>query len=327
MMFGPIGKVVDEKKLRDQLLGSYSTIKARISKLTHGVSIFKKDYEKWYLPLVVHYVNERDSKGISSYIVGLSGGVGAGKSILSVILRVSLEFLGFKVLAFSIDDYYKNPKERDKWRRNHAGNPFYKYRGLFGMHQVKELRHVLSDLILGKNETILHFDKGLLGGKGDTDWKRDIDTRMDFVIFDGWCIGMPSFTVDEFMEGINSTAYGKSVWKKLGASRNDLLTVLHELDLYQAIWDHCDSNLLLLAKNVRWIEEWRLEQEHRLIKHEGKGMTDLQVKGFVFSFIPFILQFYHMISEKEEGDIFDIVLRLSKVHLPVKVDFYSSEIN
>ena len=66
---------------------------------------------KFYLP-ISKLINDEFLK-IKKKIIGLTGGQGSGKSTISNILKIILkEGFCLETVIFSIDDFYKTPKER-----------------------------------------------------------------------------------------------------------------------------------------------------------------------------------------------------------------------
>ena len=68
----------------------------------------------FYLPLSER-ISENYLKDKKTKLIGLSGGQGSGKSTISNILKIILkEGFNLKTVTFSIDDFYKTLKEREK---------------------------------------------------------------------------------------------------------------------------------------------------------------------------------------------------------------------
>ena len=78
-------------------------------------------------------------------IIGLTGGQGAGKSTITQIIKLILKHkYKLKVTYFSIDDFYKTLKERNKLSNN--TNKLFKTRGVPGTHDTKILKKTFSNL-------------------------------------------------------------------------------------------------------------------------------------------------------------------------------------
>ena len=91
----------------------------------------------FYLPL-----SERISKNYlkdkKTKLIGLSGGQGSGKSTISNILKIILkEGFNLKTVTFSIDDFYKTLKEREKM--SIEVSPLFLTRGVPGTHDTNLL--------------------------------------------------------------------------------------------------------------------------------------------------------------------------------------------
>ena len=75
-----------------------------------------KQLDHFYLPLCDKLFETYKAKG-SPLLLGLSGGQGSGKSTISQILKIILNYkFNLKVVCLSIDDFYKTSYERKKWQ-------------------------------------------------------------------------------------------------------------------------------------------------------------------------------------------------------------------
>src|SRR3989344_8670824 len=124
------------------------------------------EQERYLLPLI-HTLVQRHRKNKTT-IIGITGGQGTGKTTLSTFLQETLAQRGYKVGAFSLDDFYSSYAQRKRLAQQFPHNPFYHIsRGLPGTHRVKALLKTLQALKAGKRASIPVFDKSLHGGKGD----------------------------------------------------------------------------------------------------------------------------------------------------------------
>src|SRR3989344_6621065 len=132
-------------------------------------------------------------------IIGIQGGQGTGKTTLAKLLVELLKSKQFKVQFFSLDDFYSSNRERKQLARRYSDNAFYQIpRGMPGTHRIGYLRKTLKDIKAGQNFEIPIFDKSLYNGEGDiSSDSRDIAERPDFILFEGWCLGLPLFTLTE----------------------------------------------------------------------------------------------------------------------------------
>ena len=94
----------------------------------------KKMILKYLIPLSF-WINEKSNKNSNTYFLGLSGGQGTGKTTITALLEIILnKYFKKKVCAFSIDDFYKTRKEREKLSKNK--HPLLKTRGVPGTHDI-----------------------------------------------------------------------------------------------------------------------------------------------------------------------------------------------
>ena len=94
--------------------------------------------KNFYIPICEKiYQDYKKNKKIK--IIGLAGGQGAGKSTITQIIKLILNYkYNLKVAYFSIDDFYKTLKERTKLSKNVS--KLFKTRGVPGTHDTKLLK-------------------------------------------------------------------------------------------------------------------------------------------------------------------------------------------
>ena len=78
-----------------------------------------------------------------------------------------------------------------------------------------------------------------------------------------------------------------------------------------------DHLTILQTQNIEWIEQWRWQQEEKMIAEKGSGMTREQIGKFVGPYIPFTWLIYDGI-ERNLGKA-DSVLEIGEDHLPVSI--------
>ena len=115
--------------------------------------------KNFYIPICEKiYQDFKKDKKIK--IIGLTGGQGAGKSTITQIIKLILNYkYNLNVAYFSIDDFYKTFKERKKLGKNI--HKLFKTRGVPGTHDTKLIRKTFSDLTKKKFKPVLLpiFDK------------------------------------------------------------------------------------------------------------------------------------------------------------------------
>jgi len=176
-----------------------------------------------------------------------------------------------------------------------SGNIFYQIsRGLPGTHRVKELFSTLKKAKAGKTFEIPVFDKSLHQGKGDVSKKTvKVKTRHDFVLFEGWCVGLPEISSRVL---VKICKRNKIDLKKLDPKLRDHKIVLNFLKDYQKIWDLLDFIIMLKADSREVHKKWRLLQEKKLKKEKGESMTWREITSFVEPYLPFTYICYDLLS-------------------------------
>jgi D-glycerate 3-kinase len=218
-------------------------------------------------------------------IIGFQAGIGLGKSTWVEYIKKNLKSKGYKVQSFSIDDFYLSNAKRRKLAEKYNYNAFYQIsRGMPGTHRLKDLKKVLRNIKSGKNFVIPNFDKSLNNGEGDvTDKSVEILERQDFVLFEGWCIGLPEVSDGVFLKICKN--YGVDI-KKLdptGSSREVLFSYVKK---YQPLWKYLDYLIMMVPDSLSIIGKWRNDQERELKAKKGSGMTPEEVKRFVEMYLP-----------------------------------------
>ncbi|KAH3684119.1 hypothetical protein WICPIJ_004915 [Wickerhamomyces pijperi] len=214
--------------------------------------------------------------------LSVSGPQGSGKTWLSSHLtdQLSLKYPHLKTITISTDDFYERRSHQLKLNKN-SDNVLLHGRGLPGTHDVDLLYNILQRLInQDTNFKIPVYDKSLFGGEGDRAdqslWTQIGDKPVDIIIVEGWFNGfIPLSNDDEIDAMIDSSDYLK-LYKK-----DDLYEINHLLDEYLKIWELFDYGITIDVPDLKWIEQWRIEQEHALIASKHEGMTDDQVSKFI----------------------------------------------
>ena len=259
-----------------------------------GERKFTKEEEKRIIVPIAKRLQKMHSKG-KTIIVGIQGGQGTGKTTIVQVLEKQLKKKGFKVQSFSIDDFYKSYAERKKLQEKYPTNPFYHIsRGLPGTHRVKFLLETLKKAKAGKDFEIPIFDKSLYDGKGDVLPKtKKAKGRQDFVILEGWCVGIPEVSSQKFVDICKKNDINI---EKLDPKLKEHKVVLTFLKEYQPIWKLLDYQIMLKADSPEVHKKWRLLQEKRLKTANGMGMNKQQVHAFVEPFLPFTYVCYDLIK-------------------------------
>ena len=259
-----------------------------------GARKFTKEEEKRLIVPLVEKLQQIHKKN-STTIVGIQGGQGTGKTTIVKFIEKHLKQKRFTVKSFSIDDFYKTWKEREKLQKKYPHNAFYQIsRGLPGTHRVKELFSTLKKTRSGKPFEIPIFDKSLHQGKGDVLKKTvRVNGRQDFIVFEGWCVGLPEVSSQKLVEICKSNHINI---RKLDPKLKDNKVVLQFLKDYQKIWKLLDYTVMLKADSPEVHKKWRLLQEKRLKAKKGEGMSRKEVQNFVEPYLPFTYVCYDLLK-------------------------------
>jgi len=278
-----------------------------------GERKFTKEEEQRIIVPIAERLSEMHRNGETT-IVGIQGGQGTGKTTIVKIMEKRLKRQGFKVQSFSIDDFYKSWKERKALQQKYPVNPFYQIsRGLPGTHRVKFLLETLQRAKAGKDFAIPLFDKSLYDGKGDVLSKtKKVKGRQDFVIIEGWCVGMPTITSAQLLKICKKNSIDI---KRLDPKLQDYKVVLNFVKEYQPIWKLLDYQIMLKADSPEVHKRWRLLQEKRLKEKKGMGMSKQEVHAFVEPFLPFTYVCYDLIKS-------DVKVLIDEKHNFYRIDFY-----
>ncbi|KAF8420475.1 P-loop containing nucleoside triphosphate hydrolase protein [Tirmania nivea] len=216
------------------------------------------------------------------FFLGISGIQGAGKTTLTAHLHRALTSAPYhlRVLTLSIDDLYLTHSQLTALSSAHPLNPFLKHRGPPGTHDVRLGEQLLGKLA-GQAPWVAEpaYDKSAHGGRGDRvpeELWREERGPWDVVVLEGWCVGFIPVGRDELARiWGESKALGRGT---LGKHRlEDLEWLDGQLQRYQALWRRFGALVQLDAQELEYVYEWRIQQEHDLIKRKGAGMSDDQL--------------------------------------------------
>jgi D-glycerate 3-kinase len=221
--------------------------------------------------------------GSGTFVVGLNGSQGSGKSTLSDYLCTALE-QGYQLrsVALSLDDFYLTRAERQALA---AGlHPLFITRGVPGTHDVSLLEETL-DALSTPCSTPAHvprFDKAMDDRAATAKWT-PVTAPVDVVILEGWCLGARHQDPASLLEPLNQLERDEDpegVWR--GYSNRQLA------EQYEALYARLDYWLMLAAPGFEQVFRWRSEQEQKLreaVDNRGRGlMSDAQLQRFVDHF-------------------------------------------
>ncbi len=255
-----------------------------------GVRTFtKEEQRRIVLPLIRSLPLPQKGKPL---LVALQGGQGTGKTTVARFLKKALHDLGYRVEAFSLDDFYKSNTARKKLSQQYKHNPFYQIsRGMPGTHRLSLLRAALQAIKAGRSFTLPRFDKSLHHGQGDILPSVKVPP-VDIAIFEGWCVGIPFVSARELAA---LCLRWNIPLRKLDPQLRYSPVVLHHIKPYQPLWKLLDYVVMIKPDTPAIHKEWRLLQEKLLIKSRKRGMSAQDIRRFVDAYLPFTYLCYDKI--------------------------------
>jgi D-glycerate 3-kinase len=231
----------------------------------------------FYIPLS-ETIYKNYLKHKKTRIIGLSGGQGSGKSTISKIIKIILkEKFKLDTVVFSIDDFYKTSKAREKMSKKIS--KLFLTRGVPGTHDTKILFNCLKRFkkkVFNKF-TIPKFDKSIDDRVPKNKWQK-VKKKPNIAIFEGWCVGTEPQKKMDLLVPINTLEKDndkKKIWRN---------RVNQELrNKYKKIFRLIDKIIFLKVPSFKYVYKWRLLQEKklRIISKGKKTMTNLQIKNFI----------------------------------------------
>jgi len=266
----------------------------------------------FYIP-ISKMIYRNYSKNKRTKIIGLAGGQGSGKSTISKILKIILkEKFNLETVIFSIDDFYKTLKDREKMSKNIS--KLFLTRGVPGTHDTRMLLYCLKKLKKKSFNRILipKFDKSTDNRCKKNRWIKVLK-KPDVVIFEGWCVGAKAQQKSSLIKPINPLERLEDknlIWRQ---------KVNYELkNKYKKIFNLIDILIFLKVPSFKHVYKWRLLQEKKL-KKASKGkkiMSNKQVKKFIM--------FYERITRhmlKTLGSMSEVVINIDTKHCLKSVKF------
>ncbi len=299
---------ISEKFLEKKYLDFLTTQEAQSEPFYNKLGQLKN----FYLPICERiYQDYVKSKKIK--IIGLTGGQGAGKSTITQIIKLILNYkYNLRVVYFSIDDFYLTLKERTNLAKNiHI---LFKVRGVPGTHNTQLLKKTFSDLTKKKFKSILipRFDKSKDDRFIKSKWQK-INYQPQIIIFEGWCVGAKPQRNKDLIKPVNILERkqdSKLIWRN---------KVNQELkNEYRKIFDQIDKLIFLKVPNFESIYKWRFLQEKKLqLTSKGKKiMSSKQVRQFIMYYERTTMQMLKNLPNKAYA-----VLYLDNKHRFNKIKF------
>ncbi len=282
--------------------------------------LFSESAKRYYLPYAEWLDARVAEKHGETYVLGINGAQGTGKSTLAHLISEYLSSEhGRNVVILSIDDIYLTRDERISLSRR--AHPLLSTRGVPGTHDVAlgiSIIERLRSLQQDEAVNVPRFDKSRDDRCPQSDWAAVIGP-VDLVIFEGWCVASQATTDAELQEPINaleSSADADGRWRtyvndKLGTDYAQLFAAL-------------DGLLFLQAPDFDAVFRWRLEQEHKLRQSANKGANAIMCDEEVAEFI----QFYERITRNNITvlpSMANAIIKLGNDHQAISLSYPNSD--
>lgn len=254
----------------------YAELLAEVEVICQGLGFQEQDailitLEKLWLPVALNLATARSQLN-RTFVQGILGGQGTGKSTLCVILQHILGYLGFCVATLSMDDLYLTYPERQTLQEQ---DPRLVWRGPPGTHDIALGIKVIEQCLQENNTAQIllpRFDKSAFDGAGDRTTP-EIIKKPDLLLFEGWFVGVQPLDTDSFNNCPSPIVTEQD--RQFARDNNQ------RLQAYLPLWSKLDSLIVLYPEDYRLSKQWRKEAEHKMIAQGRDGMSDDEIDSFV----------------------------------------------
>jgi D-glycerate 3-kinase len=192
-------------------------------------------------------------------VVGVCGPQGSGKSTLCTVIAALGAERDLRTAVLGLDDLYL-PKAR-RATMAAAIHPLFQTRGPPGTHEValglRLLESLTRDTASG-DVALPTFDKASDDRRPPDQWPH-IQTPIDVVLFEGWCVGARPQASAALAIPINALEAEEDPTGRWRASVEAALA-----GPYQTLFERLDRLILLKAPSFEQVYTWRAEQEAAL---------------------------------------------------------------
>jgi D-glycerate 3-kinase len=192
-------------------------------------------------------------------VVGVCGPQGSGKSTLCTVIAALLAERDLRTAVLGLDDLYL-PKAR-RATMAAAIHPLFQTRGPPGTHEVAlglRLLELLTRDTASGDIALPTFDKASDDRRPPDQWPH-IQTPIDVVLFEGWCVGARPQASAALAIQINALEAEEDPTGRWRASVEAALA-----GPYQTLFERLDRLILLKAPSFEQVYTWRAEQEAAL---------------------------------------------------------------
>lgn len=230
-----------------------------------------RDVATTYFEPLASLIADRAMQKGATLLVGVNGSQGSGKSTLCDYLVECLSARHeLNAIALSLDDFYLTKAERKRLADDI--HPLLVTRGVPGTHDMPLLSDTLDALQSSvMSVAVPRFDKSVDDRYERSGWS-EIDTPVDVVLLEGWCMGARGDDAETLAQPLNSL---ESEEDADGVWRSYTDAALREA--YAPVFARMDLWVMLCAPGFEQVLRWRTEQEEKLraaVGGRGDGLMD-----------------------------------------------------
>lgn len=211
-----------------------------------------------------------------TWVLGIQGPQGCGKSTLAAKLVGAWQRAGVRATAVSIDDFYLTHAEQEALAARHPGNPYLRFRGYPGTHDVALGRRTIDGIRSlgdGESTTVPAYDKSAHRGRGDraphSAWRR-VSGRVDVLVVEGWMLGFTP--VDAGNEALAADPALRAPNEYLGA--------------YRAWDERLDAFVHIHVRSLDTVVRWRVDSERARRQRGEPTLSDEEARDYIERFLP-----------------------------------------
>jgi D-glycerate 3-kinase len=272
-----------------------------------------------YADAIIEYLRELSARIVDlrdelsrPVVIGLNGGQGSGKSTLSLFLVEWLEReCSLSAMSLSLDDLYYSKAKRQELAR--SVHPLFAMRGVPGTHDLALGMRILDKLTNdrdGRTLAIPKFDKATDDLLEEAEW-RVVETPVDVVVFEGWCVGTTQQPDDALETPLNALERDEDPDARWRVAVNE-----HLKTDYADLFKRLDMLVMLRIPSFEKAIEWRRLQESKL----RDPLDEAQLQQFMMYFERLTR---HML---ETGPAHaDLVIDINEKHEPVRLTVNSPQ--
>ncbi len=211
-----------------------------------------------------------------TWILGIQGPQGCGKSTIAAALVEQWGRAGVRAATVSIDDFYLTHAEQEALASSHPGNPYLRYRGYPGTHDVALGRRIIDALSSpgdAQGTAVPVYDKSAHRGRGDRAperaWRR-VSGPIDVLVVEGWMLGFTP--VEQDAEGL--------------AADPALRAPNAYLEAYRAWNERLDAFVHMHVDSLDTVVRWRVDSERARRRRGESTLSDEEARDYIERFLP-----------------------------------------